>query len=165
MRVVPTVMVRRGSVGRRRDPEEGQILLLTIGVVVLALGLVLALASAAQVHLERKRLFDVADEVALAVSDDMDRAAYYARTASGAPAQVVLTDGAVRDGVQSYLAAHPETLDGLQGVRVVRADATDGGRTVHVALEARARPVLLSWATLGRTGGVAVDADAAARAD
>lgn len=150
---------------RRRDPEDGQILLLTIAVVVVALGLVLALASAAQVHLERKRLYDLADQVALAASDDMSRDAYYAQTAQGGPAVVHVSDADVADGVARYLAEHPAALNGLQGVRVQVARATDGGRVAHVVLTARARPVLLAWATLGRSGGVTVTADADARAD
>jgi hypothetical protein len=140
-------------------------MLLSIGVVVLALGLVLALASAAQVHLERKRLYDLADQLSLAVADDMDHSTYYARQAAGAPADVVLTDDDVSTGITTYLGDHPGAADGLAGVQVVQAAAVDGGRTAHVALRVRVRPVLLTWATLGWSDGITVDADADARAD
>jgi hypothetical protein len=145
--------------------EDGQILLLSIGVVVIALGLVLALASAAQVHLERKRLYDLADQLSLSVADDMDRPTYYARQLAGDPADVMLTDDDVRSGVLDYLHDHPEAANGLHDVQVVEASAVDGGRTARVVLQARARPALVSWATLGRSGGITVTADAQARAD
>ena len=54
--------MRRGRMGRR---DDGQIMILTIGFVVVALLLVTVVASAAGVHLERKRLLALADVLAL----------------------------------------------------------------------------------------------------
>ena len=53
-------------------------MLLTLGFTVLALMLVLVVAAATQVHLQRMRLTHVADEVALDAADALDVPGYYA---------------------------------------------------------------------------------------
>lgn len=146
------------------DRESGQIMLLTIGVVVLALALVLAVASASSVHLERKRLYDAADQIALDAADRLDETTYFARQQGGLAPAVVISDDDVRDAVSDVLADAPELLDGYQEVTVVDASTPDG-RTAEVVLRARVRPTLLTWATAGLSGGVEVTADARARAD
>jgi hypothetical protein len=150
---------------RRGGRDDGQILLLTIGFVVVALGLVLTLACAAQVHLERKRLYDLSDQLSLSVADNMDHTTYYERQLAGDPVDVVLADDDVRSGVAAYLRDHPSAAHGLTGVSVVDATATDGGLTAHVQLEVRARPALLTWATLGWSGGIRITAESDASAD
>ncbi|GMA26640.1 hypothetical protein GCM10025864_43990 [Luteimicrobium album] len=146
------------------DRESGQIMLLTIGVVVLALALVFAVASASSVHLERKRLYDVADQIALDAADRLDRGLYYDRLDTGLTPQVVISDTDVQDAVDAVLADSPELVDGYEEVRVVDASTPDG-RTAEVVLRARVRPTLLTWATAAFSGGVVVTADARARAD
>jgi len=153
-------MVVRGT----GDRESGQIMLLTIGVVVLALALVFAVASASSVHLARKRLYDAADQIALDAADRLDRGLYFDRLDAGLTPQVVIADADVRDAVDDVLADTPELLEGYQEVRVVDASTPDG-RTAEVVLRARVRPTLLTWATAGFSGGVVVTADARARAD
>jgi len=153
-------MSRRPSEGR----ESGQIMLLTIGVVLLALGLVLAVASASSVHLERKRLYDAADQIALDAADRLDQDLYFQRQQEGLPPAVVLSDAQVRDAVTAVLTDSPELFAGYQEVRVVSASTPDG-RTAEVVLRARVRPTLLTWATAGFSGGVIVSAEARARAD
>ncbi|MGC5168532.1 pilus assembly protein TadG-related protein [Luteimicrobium sp. DT211] len=149
---------------RTEDRESGQVMLLTIGVVVLALGLILAVASASSVHLERKRLYDAADQIALDAADRLDRGAYFASQGGGAAPALVLSDADVQDAVTAVLGDSPELVAGYQEVRVVSASTPDG-RTAEVVLRARVRPALLTWATAGFSGGVVVTADARARAD
>jgi len=62
--------------GRRGD--DGQVTILVIGFVVVALALVAVVASAAQVHLERARLAALADFAALAAAEQVSDEAYYA---------------------------------------------------------------------------------------
>jgi len=146
------------------DRESGQIMLLTIGVVVLALGLVLAVASASSVHLERKRLYDAADQIALDAADRLDQDLYFRSQDAGVAPTILLSDDQVRDAVTAVLTDSPELLAGYQEVQVVGASTPDG-RTAEVVLRARVRPALLTWATAGFSGGVVVTADARARAD
>ncbi|WP_227994542.1 pilus assembly protein TadG-related protein [Luteimicrobium xylanilyticum] len=149
---------------RGEDRESGQIMLLTIGVVVLALALVFAVASASSVHLERKRLYDAADQIALDAADRLDRGRYFDQLDAGVTPQVVISDADVQAAVDAVLADSPELFDGYQEVRVVDAPTPDG-RTAEVVLRARVRPTLLTWATAASSGGVVVTADARARAD
>src|SRR5690625_6302922 len=51
------------------DTERGNTTLLSIGLLALILAAVLAIATAASVHLERKRLWNLADTLALEISD------------------------------------------------------------------------------------------------
>src|SRR5690625_2430685 len=53
----------------RGDTERGNTTLLSIGLLALILAAVLAIATAASVHLERKRLWNLADTLALEISD------------------------------------------------------------------------------------------------
>ncbi|MFC8731550.1 hypothetical protein ACFT5B_03730 [Luteimicrobium sp. NPDC057192] len=139
-------------------------MLLTIGVVVLALGLVLAVASASSVHLERKRLYDAADQIALDAADRLDQDLYFQSRRGGVAPTIVLSDAQVSDAVTAVLTDSPELVAGYQEVHVVSASTPDG-RTAEVVLRARVRPTLLTWATAGFSGGVVVTADARARAD
>src|SRR5690625_7609160 len=51
------------------DTERVNTTLLSIGLLALILAAVLAIATAASVHLERKRLWNLADTLALEISD------------------------------------------------------------------------------------------------
>lgn len=137
------------------DPAQGdggQVALLVLGYAVLALVLVLVLTAASAVHLERKRLWAVADAAAADAADAVDREAYYdgvGTLASGVP----LTDDGVRAAVQERLqrAGSAERFDGL---RLGPATGSPDGRTAEVQLVARARvPVLGLLPGASVTGG------------
>ena len=84
--------------------DEGQILLLALGYVVVALLLVTALVSASAVHLERKRLVQLADTAALDAADALEPGTFYAAgvgAGDGAP----LSDASVRRAVAEHLEA------------------------------------------------------------
>lgn len=144
---------------RRGGPDDGQIMLLTIGYVVVALLLVTAVVSASAVHLERKRLLALADNAALAAADQLDDGAYYGRP--GAPGEhlVRLTPDGVRDAVDEHLRTSPSRLTGLGVV-----DTWTDGRTAEVTLTAVARPPLVSWVTAAWSDGIRLEVTARARA-
>lgn len=169
----------RGRWRRVHADDDGQITILAIGFTVLAIALVLVVAAAAKVHLERTRLVALTDLVALDASDALDEDAYFARTGdaggsgragdaggsgrAGDVGGVPLTDADVRAAVERYLRAHPGATEGLGDVVVLAADSPDG-RSAHVRLGAVAHPggvgrVLAAW-----HGGVDLEADAVARA-
>lgn len=140
-------------------------MLLTSAFVAFALLLITVVVSATGVHLDRKRLFNLADASALAAADSMTHETYYE---GGLPvpqeqAVLVLTDAEVRAEVVAYLAANPQVTAGLDGLGIVSATSPDG-RSAHVALSARSRPVLLSWVLAPWGGGIDLHAEASARA-
>ncbi len=147
------------------DRESGQIMLLTSAFVAFALLLVTVVVSATQVHLERKRLFDLADALALAAADSMSQETFYEGAAERPTGDAVLTltDGEIQAEVRDYLQEHLDATAGLHGVRVVGATTSDG-RTAEVSLTALARPAMVSWVTQLWSDGIIVRAEARARA-
>jgi hypothetical protein len=145
--------------------EEGRIMLLTAGVVALALMLVGMVASSTAVHLDRKHLYDLADAVAADAADATPPERLYggaARTPGG-EAELTLTAADVEGSVRDYLAAHPGEAEGLDALRVVEASSPDG-RTARVHLAATSHPPLLRWFTDAFGGGFTVAATSSARA-
>ena len=146
-------------------PEDGRIMLLTTAFVAFALLLVTVVVSATQVHLERKRLYELADALALTAADSMAPESFYtgAATAPVESGVLTLTDSSIRSDVQDYLARNPEALDGLHDVVVTEASTADG-RTATVGLAARARPAMIGWVTQAWSDGIIVRAESRARA-
>lgn len=141
--------------------DDGQITVLALGTAVLVLLLVTVTVSATGVHLDRKRLLAMADLAALAAADEVSDDRYFG--GSRGPSGVPLTDAGVRAAVEEYVTAHPETAARWDGVRVLEASTPDG-RSVVVRLGAVTRPVLLTWVLAPWSDGIALEADAVARA-
>src|SRR5690606_23270568 len=82
------------------DGESGQITLLSIGFGLLALTLVLVVAAASSLYLERKQLLALADGAAADAADAIDYELYYgaAAAAEGLP----LSTASVRGSVEEY---------------------------------------------------------------
>ncbi|BDZ40877.1 hypothetical protein GCM10025865_01760 [Paraoerskovia sediminicola] len=146
-------------------------MLLTTGLLALVLVLVTVGVSVAGVHLDRKRLADLADSAALAAADAVDPGAVYGAdavppTESGG---LALDDDAVRRAVEEHvqtraaLATAGGGSGGLVEVVVTSAGSPDGV-SATVTLEARSRPTLISWATRPWSDGVPLHATATARA-
>lgn len=114
----------RTRIGR---DEDGSTLLLTIGYCVLGLAIVLVVASATTLYLERKRLFTLADGTALAAAE-----AWRLETVriEGDGLAIELEDAEVRRAAAEYLAVAASDLD---DVVLVRA-ASDDGRSATVTL-------------------------------
>lgn len=133
-------------------------MVLTVGVMVVALALVLVVTAATAVHLERKRLLAATDLAALDAADAMATPLYFAPGAAepGKP-MVPLTDSSVRAAVERWFADHPDPH--LQHVEVVDASTPDG-RTVQVTVRAVVRPGLPGD---GLLGDLPVDVEVQAR--
>jgi hypothetical protein len=145
--------------------DDGQVMILTLGFVVVALLLITVVVSAAGVHLERKRLLALADVLALESADALSDDRYFAPGAgqgdpdtSGLP----LTAAAVRAAVDQYLQDHPDATAGWDEFVVLSA-ATPDGRSAEVHLGAVVRPVLVSWVLAPWSDEIALEADSAAR--
>jgi uncharacterized membrane protein len=109
----------------RRDGEEGSILILTLGFLVIALLLVFAVVDASAVFLARRDLASAADAAALAAADHPDTAAIYS-TGLGS-GDLPLQTSQVRAAVAQLAAAYPAdwtfeaaTPDGVHAVVTVR---------------------------------------------
>lgn len=152
---------RRAPWRRAAAEDDGRILILTLGFVVLIVGLISVLVSVTALHLDRKELLAVADAAALAAADTQSDADYYERAMAGnGSGEIELTDAGVRAAVEAYLAAH--TPDDLRPITIVEARAEDS-RTVRVVLAAQTQPAWLSWATSLGWSGVHLQATSSAR--
>ncbi|PRY14742.1 hypothetical protein CLV37_106303 [Kineococcus rhizosphaerae] len=104
--------------------DEGRIALLSLAFGLLAVVLVLVVVSASAVHLQRKRLYAVADAAARDAADALDGRSYY----SGG--RVLLTDASVRGSVEGYVREHAD----VAGVVVGAGTGTPDGRRADVEL-------------------------------
>lgn len=153
-------LVGSGGEGPR---DEGQVTLLVLGFVVLAVALITVVVAATGVHLDRKRLLDVSDLASLAAADSVTDSRYFSSGATAGARDVPLTSDAVRATVERYVRDHPDPAARWSAVQVVEADTPDG-RTVVVRLGAVSRlalvgPLLAPW-----SDGVRIEATATARA-
>lgn len=133
---------RPGAGAQRVVPgDDGQVALLVLGYAVLALAVVLVFTAASAVHLERKRLWALADAAAVGAADAVDREAYYGGGSSLATG-VPLTDDGVRSAVLDHLRTSGAGA-GFAHLRVGPATGTPDGRTAQVQLVATAEvPVI-----------------------
>ncbi len=140
-------------------------MLMTSAFVAFALLLITVVVSATGMHLDRKRLYNLADALALAAADSMTQESFYVE---GLPeptegAVLSLADAEIRAEVGAYLAANPGAVGSLRDVTVVSASTPDG-RTATVSLAARTRPTLVSRVTELWSDGIIVRAESSARA-
>ncbi|WP_125774130.1 hypothetical protein [Antribacter gilvus] len=144
-------------------PESGRILLLTAAFTAFALALAAVVVSATAVHLDRKRLYDLADLLAADAAQAMPSETFYAGGTATPQDGAVLTlsDADVRAAVRAALAERPPSAP--DGLVVVEASSPDG-RSARVTLAAVARPPLLRWFTGLYGGGIPLSATSTARA-
>jgi uncharacterized membrane protein len=133
--------MRRGA-----GDEEGSVILLTLGYMVLALVLVLVCANATSLYLEQKRLDAVADAAALAGADG------FTLTVVDGEARADLTDADVR-------AQAEDIVDAYGGVALVSA-ATPDGVSARVSVAGVWHPPVI---TLFVPEGVPLEATATSR--
>ena len=139
----------RALVHRLRREEDGQTLLLGVGLICVVLALLFVAASATAVYLDLKTLTSLADSAAAAGADSMDAHPYYG---GGATDTVpgALTDMGVRGKAAEDLSAQPAAAR-LEEITMISAGAADS-RTAVVTLQARSRPPFLPWGILPAEG-------------
>lgn len=146
--------------------DDGQISLLVIGYCVLAIGLLMVVASASAVHLERKRLLEVADSAALDAADALDSPLYYGSGSGVGPpgSGVPLTDASVQASVADYLRLRGAAAE-HEALSVAEPTGTPDGSTAEVTLVARVRLPLVGAALDAYGGGIVLRVTARARTD
>jgi hypothetical protein len=158
--------LRRARSGRGTGTgcdEQGRVTLLVLFYLVVCAGLVLAVSSAAAVHLARHRLQATADAAALDAADALDEGRFYGEGAGDRSRPVPVADVTVRDSVRRYLAA-AGAEERLPGLAVAGPTGTSDGVTAEVTLTMIA-PVPVLGALLDRwSQGVPVTVTSRARA-
>lgn len=136
-----------------RPTDEGSIAMLTIGIVAVVLMVVVTVAAATHVQLQRARLSHAADEVALAAADALDLDTYYGQRA------VQLSPAALTQEARAQFEASG-LRTGLEDAAIASA-LTPDGTSVSVTLVMRT-PLLFDVTWL--PGQVALRATAQAQA-
>ena len=136
----------RTLVHRLRREEDGQTLLLGVGLVCVVLALLFVAASATAIYLDLKTLTSLADSAA---ADGVDGSPYYGGNGTDA-APGALTDAAVSESAAADVSAQPAAAR-LEGVTIVSARAADA-QTAVVTLQARSRPPFLPWGIIPAEG-------------
>jgi len=146
-------MPRRESAPALAD-DTGSTLPLVIFYGFLALALVLIVAAASSLYLERKRLFTLADGAALVGAEAFDLDAV---SLTGRGPRPTLLPGQVHSAVASYLAGNPS--EPFEGLVVERATTVDG-ESATVTVSAIWHPPVV---TVFVPEGLRIDATAVAR--
>lgn len=123
--------------------DSGQIAVLVLSLVAIASALILVVAAASGVHLQRKRLLALADAAALHAASGVSEQAYATegvRPGGGVP----LTDDTVLAATRDYLDL---TLPRLteQEIDVVAPTGAPGGHTAEVTLQRRVQVPFVQW--------------------
>lgn len=150
-----------GRTGQPRhgiDPaaERGGILALTLGALAVAASLIVTIAVASAVYLDRRELLALADATAADAATRIDTDSYLA-------GRIELTDDGVRTAVRAYLTTAPPGVVDLPGIAVGHPTGTPDGTTAQVTLTALSRPAFLPWALMPWSDGIALTVTSSAR--
>lgn len=150
--------VRNGQNSFPDSSESGQVGVLIIGYVLLALLVITAIAGASSVYLGHKKLLSAADGAALAAADTFSLSQVQG-TGGNTPA-AVLEGAMVTAEVQRYLSESGagERIDSLQ---IAPETGTPDGRTAQVVLTAVVHPPIVNFLV---PDGIRVSAQSDARA-
>lgn len=145
---------------RGRSDDDGQIMILILGYVMIAVLLVIVAVDITALYLARTQLRDAADSTALDAADAADAGAVYQ---VGVHDNVPLTDETVRSSARSYLDTYlpPNRVERLQ---LGAATGSPDGRTAVVQLSARVRLPLLGPVVSAWSGGITLTVESRARA-
>lgn len=123
------------------DNENGQIMVLAIGYVALALLVATVMLGVTSLYLEHKRLLSLADGAAIAAADSFTLGEVAAT--SGRPAAVLNADR-VRNTAQEFLTNSPASQR-FDALAVAGATGTPDGATAVVVLTAAVHPPIINF--------------------
>jgi uncharacterized membrane protein len=148
---------RRYIHAARPDAEDGQITVLTIGYVVLALLLASVVMAVSAVYLEHKKLLSMADGASVAAADSYTLGQM--ETKAGTPS-AVLNGGRVRTVVMDYLTKN-DAFSRFEGLAIEPSTGSADGSTAVVVLSAAVHPPIVNFLV---PDGIAIQAESTARA-
>lgn len=138
--------------------DSGQVGVLILGYVVLALLVITVIAAASSVYLGHKKLLSAADGAALAAADTFSLAQVQG---SGGYAPVALLDsGRVTAQVQRYL-EQSRAGEATPSLRIEPETGTPDGRTARVVLSGVVHPPIVNFLV---PNGIRITAESDARA-
>lgn len=143
---------------RRRD-ERGQVGLLILALVLVALLLVTGTVALTSANLSRMRLLDAADGAALAAANALDSGAYE----RGLGAAVPLTDASVQEEAAAYLSGRPLPV-GMEAWGLASPTGSPDGQTAQVSMRCTADLPLVGRALSALGGSVTITVTSRARA-
>jgi len=141
----------------RAEPREeaGQITVLIVGFVLLALVLASVVMAASTVYLGHKKLLSLADGAALAAADTF----LVGDIGEGAVPSAALVDSRVLSAVDSYLQTSGAFVR-QENLTVARGTGSEAGGTAVVVLTAVVRPPVVSFLL---PDGILIEAKTTAR--
>ncbi|MEE2521412.1 pilus assembly protein TadG-related protein [Pseudarthrobacter sp. J75] len=137
--------------------EDGQIMVMIIGYVTLALLVATVVMGISSVYIEHKRLLSMADGASLAAADSYTLGQLDA--AAGTPAAVLHSDR-VRSVAADYLARTPSSQR-FDRLAVVDTTGSPDGSTAVVVLAAAVHPPVINFLV---PDGIMIEATSTARA-
>lgn len=154
---LPEALRRRPRTDNLWRDEEGQVMILIIGYVVLSLFVVTVVMAVSAVYIEHKRLLSVADSAAVAAADTFSLGQV---EVSGSAPVTVLNDAAVTDAVTSYL-GRTAASEQFHALSVDQSTGTSDSRTAHVVLNAVVHPPVVNFVV---PDGISITVTSEARA-
>lgn len=139
-----------------RGGESGQLMVLLIGYVMLALLLVTVVAAVSSIYIEHKKLLSAADGAAVAAADSFTLGAVV--EGNGAPA-ALLTPARINGAVANYLRLNG-SYERFSALAVGSGTGTPDGHTAQVTLTAVVHPLFINLLV---PDGIAITATGAAR--
>lgn len=132
--------------------EHGGVLALTLGALGVVALLVVVIAVASAVYLDRRELLALADVTAAHAAAQIDPEAYL-------KGEIVVTDQTVREAAEDFLASAPLAVADIPGLALAEpTGASGGGVAAEVTLVAVSRPAFLPWVLMPWSDGVALRA-------
>lgn len=120
--------------------EEGQVMILIMGYVLLALLVTTVVMAVSAVYIGHKRLLSVADSAAVAAADTFSLG--QVEVSEDTPV-TILSDAAVNDAVTSYL-SRINAAGRFNALAIDPATGTADSRTAHVVLSAIVHPPIVN---------------------
>lgn len=151
-------MTTRPAVGPagRQDGEDGQLMVLIIGYVLLALLVTTVVAAASSVYIEHKKLLSLADGASVAAADSFTLGQL--QSSSGSPT-AVLSGSRVRSTAADYLNRNG-AFARFSGLAVGPATGSPDGSTAVVVLSAAVHPPIVNFLV---PDGIRIEATSTAR--
>ena len=141
---------------RREADESGQLMVMILGYVLLALFVATVVVGITAVYLEHKRLLSLADGASLAAADSYTLGEV---SAEGGSPSAVLNPGRVRNVAADFVARSPASQR-FSGLAVAGATGTPDGSTAVVVLTAAVHPPVVNFLV---PDGIRIEATSTAR--
>lgn len=141
----------------RSPSEQGHVMVLLIGYVLIILLIITVVAAAGSIYLGHKKLLSMADGAALAAADTFELSGGTTSTDPG----TLLTSQGVLAAAQNYLSG-TETTAGLSGIVIDSGTGASDGHTAQVSLSGVVHPLFINFLV---PEGININVSSTARAN